>query len=423
MNAMFDWYVGIDWASEVHQVCLVDATGTVRGERAVRHGGAELAALVDWLVATTGADPARIAVALEMPHGPVVETLLERGFAVHAINPKPLDRFRDRFSVAGAKDDRRDARVLGDSLRTDTRCFRRLHPDDPVMVELRERLRMAEECRQERTRLTNRVREQLWRYYPRFLELGDDLGAAWFRELWALAPTPARAARVREATVAKLLKRRRIRRLDAAAVLRRLRRPALGVAPGTVDAACAHIGALRERLRLVNRQIAAAEKRIDAILAELAAPPEAPETPETAPGQPPQQSDAAILLSLPGVGRTVCATLLVEAGALLKAADHGALRALCGVAPVTKRSGKSCVVVMRHACSQRLREAVYHWARVAVQHDATSKARYRALRQAGHSHGRAVRTVGDRLLETACAMLRHRSLYDPQYAGRMRQAA
>ena len=166
MNAMFDWYVGIDWASEVHQVCLVDATGAVRGERAVRHGGAELAALVDWLVATTGADPARIAVAIEMPHGPVVETLLERGFAVHAINPKQLDRFRDRFSVAGAKDDRRDAHVLGDSLRTDTRCFRRLHPDDPVMVELRERLRMAEECRQERTRLTNRVREQLWRYYP-----------------------------------------------------------------------------------------------------------------------------------------------------------------------------------------------------------------------------------------------------------------
>jgi hypothetical protein len=59
--------------------------------------------MAEWLIATTGADPARIAVAIEMPHGPVVETLLERGFAVHAINPKQLDRFRDRFSVDGQR--------------------------------------------------------------------------------------------------------------------------------------------------------------------------------------------------------------------------------------------------------------------------------------------------------------------------------
>ena len=51
--------------------------------------------------------------AIETPHGPVVEMLLERGFAVFAINPKQIDRFRDRFTIAGAKDDSRDARVLG----------------------------------------------------------------------------------------------------------------------------------------------------------------------------------------------------------------------------------------------------------------------------------------------------------------------
>ena len=71
------------------------------------------------------------------------------------------------------------------------------------------------------------------------------------------------------------------------------------------------------------------------------------------------------------------------------------------MAPVTRRSGKSCVVLMRQACSQRLRDAVYHWSRVAVQGDATCKARYQALRKAGHTHGRALRTVGDRLLEIA----------------------
>ena len=88
---------------------------------------------------------------------------LERGLAVHAINPKQLDRFRDRLSPAGAKDDRRDARVLASALRTDPHCLRRLEPTDPAIVELREWSRISEELTRERTRQANRMREQLWR--------------------------------------------------------------------------------------------------------------------------------------------------------------------------------------------------------------------------------------------------------------------
>src|ERR671911_94552 len=157
------WFAAVDWGSAQHQACILDSGGAIAGERAFPHGGAGLAALCDWLVSIAG-DAGAVAVAIEVPHGPGVDALLERGFAVHAINPKQLDRLRDRFSVAGAKDDRRDARVLGDSLRTDTRCFRRLKRDEPRLIELRERLRMTEECKHERVRLTNRMREQLWRY-------------------------------------------------------------------------------------------------------------------------------------------------------------------------------------------------------------------------------------------------------------------
>ena len=120
------WLVGVDWASESHQVCLLDASGQSVAERSVRHGGAGLTEVCDWLAAKTGASPASIAVAIEVPHGPVVEALLERGFQVYAFNPKQLDRFRDRFSLAGAKDDRRDALVLADTLRTDRQALRRL---------------------------------------------------------------------------------------------------------------------------------------------------------------------------------------------------------------------------------------------------------------------------------------------------------
>jgi transposase len=411
------WFVGIDWASQTHQACLIDADGEIIGERAFAHGGTGLAELCAWLPSMTTASAAAIAVAIEMPHGPIVEALLERGFPVYAVNPKQLDRFRDRFTVAGAKDDRRDALVLADSLRNDRHCFRRLAAEEAVVVELREWSRMAEETQQERNRLANRMREQLWRYYPQTLAIGDDLAADWFLELWAAVPTPAKAARIRESTLERILKRHRIRRVTAAEVLRILRQPALGVAPGTAEAASAHIRALAERLRLVNRQIREAHRRRDALCASLAG-----DDREQPPGQEPEQRDVTILRSLPGVGRIVLATLLVEAAEPLRRRDYHALRTLSGVAPVTKRSGKRCIVVRRQACHRRLRNAVHHWARGAIQHDELSRRRYAELRKRGHSHGRALRSVADRLLAVACAMLTRQTPFDAEYPARQAAA-
>src|SRR5512139_2753470 len=118
------FFVGIDWASEKHRACLLNATGQVLGERDVAHGGGGLAELCSWVLERTAASPEQIGVAIEMPRGPIVETLLERGFQVYVINPKQLDRFRDRFTIAGAKDDSRDAQAAADALRTDRRALR-----------------------------------------------------------------------------------------------------------------------------------------------------------------------------------------------------------------------------------------------------------------------------------------------------------
>jgi len=97
------WLVGIDWATQKHHVCLLDLSGRVVGEREFSHEGTGLSDLCAWLLEQTKAAPAQIAVAIETSHGPVVEMLLERGFRAYALNPKQLDRFRDRFTVAGAK--------------------------------------------------------------------------------------------------------------------------------------------------------------------------------------------------------------------------------------------------------------------------------------------------------------------------------
>src|SRR5215467_12605089 len=122
MNELKCWFAGVDWASESHRVRIADSCGKRLGERDFAHGGEGLAEMAAWLTSITGAEPSAIHVAIEIPHGPIVETLLERGFNVYAINPKQLDRFRDRFSPAGAKDDSRDAEVLSDALRTDRRA-------------------------------------------------------------------------------------------------------------------------------------------------------------------------------------------------------------------------------------------------------------------------------------------------------------
>ena len=358
---------------------MLDAAGKVLGEREFEHGGAGLMQMADWLLAFATSDAGEVGVAVETPRGPVVESLMERGFAVHSINPKQLDRFRDRLSPAGAKDDRRDARVLASALRTDPHCLRRLEPTDPAIVELREWSRLSEELTRERVRLANQMREQLWRYYPQFLDaVDDDVAAPWSLDLWRSLPTPRGGQRVREVTLTRVLKQHRIRRIDPATLRARLRVPAIQLMPGAAEAAMTHVRLVVERLALVNRQLDHVRRHLDGLVHQLA---------EAAPADDPNASmedgpsskeppDAAILLSLPGIGTKVLATLLAEGSDAVRRRDYHALRCLCGVAPVTRRSGKSLLVTQRRAAHDRLCDATYHWARVAAQRDPVSHEKY-----------------------------------------------
>ncbi len=248
------------------------------------------------------------------------------------------------------------------------------------------------------------MRQQLWRYYPQVLEISNNVTEPWILDLWQMAPTPERGRRLSRGRVTQLLKRHRIRRIDATGVLSMLRQEAIKVSPGTTEAAVATITLVAERLKLIQRQLLEVNTQIDRLTDAIA---------NDALGESGQR-DVAILSSLPGVGRTVLATLLTEAHDPLMRRDYRALRSLCGVAPITKRSGKSMIVVRRHAVHRRLANAMYHWARVAVQHDPVSRRKYDALRLRGHRHARALRSVADRLLAVVCAMLRNQTLYQPE---------
>jgi transposase len=257
--------------------------------------------------------------------------------------------------MSGAKDDRRDAFVLADSLRTDQPCFRRVRLDDPRVIQLRELSRVDEDLQREGNQLANRLREQLHRFYVQALKLCPSADERWLWTLLELAPSPSVARRLRPKRVEGLLHAHRIRRLSAEEVVSALQAPALTVAPGVDDAATEHIALLLPRLRLVNSQRRRYGTRIEALLDEL-------QTAVEDNDKPMEYSDYAILRSLPGVGRIVAATIIAKACAALTERDYRALRGHAGIAPVTKQSGKQRMVLMRYACNQRLRHAFYHCA-------------------------------------------------------------
>jgi transposase len=401
------WFVGIDWASEAHEVCVLDRDGHIVERRQVKHTVTDLQAFVEALLTRAHGDPATVAIGIEVPRGALVELLVERGFAVYAINPKQMDRFRDRFTPAGAKDDRRDALVIGDSLRTDPQAFRQVRLDHPVIIQLREWSRIDEDLGVELTRLTNQVRDLVYRSAPGLLALSPAADDPW---LWALlrqAPTPATQRRLSERRLDRLLRDHRIRRLTATEVREVLQQPAVFTAPGVVDAVAAHLQVLLPRVELIAAQRRDATRQLERWL-------EALET-ELPAGDQREHSDVAIVRSMPGIGTRVAARMLAEASQPLVDRAYHALRAVMGVAPVTKQSGRRRTVSMRYACNARLRNAGYHWARTSAQHDSGSRAYYASLRARGHSHGRALRSVADRLLRILMTLLSRGQIFDPNH--------
>jgi len=329
----------------------------------------------------------------------VVDTLIAHGVHVYAVNPKQVDRFRDRHTVAGAKDDRRDAYVLADALRTDRHAYRRVKPEDPRLAEVRELSRMHGELTEEHTRLTNRLREQLQRFFPEPLTLCPGADEPWLWRLLERAPTPAEARRLRRSTLAALLAEHHIRRVTAGALHDALRAVPLPAGPGTVAAARTHIAVLLPRLRLVHEQRAACARQLTRALEELAR------------GEQREHRDVSIIRSVAGVGTLVAATMLAEAWEALAERDYQRLRAHSGVAPVTRQSGQRRRVIMRRSCNPRLRAAVFHWARNSVRVDPRTREHYARLRRT-HGHARALRGVADRLLGMLITLLRNSTVYD-----------
>ena len=235
---------------------------------------------------------------------------------------------------------------------------------------------------------------------------------AWFWDLVLLAPSPDTAKHISDEKLKELIQRHRIRRIKIHAVQDVLKGAHLAAAAGVCEGAAWQAKLLVAQLQLLSTQERAAAAEVTAALRDL------PKT-EGA------MNDAEIIMSAPGFAEHTTGVLLAEAGAVLARRDSLELRAVCGVAPVTKSSGKrrtkskwtknqnvDGVVVMRRAVNMRLRNAVHHAGNTASR-DPRFAPMYARLRASGANHARAVRGVADRLLGVLIGMLRNQTLYQP----------
>ena len=153
---------GTDWARDDHAVSVVDPTGHQTHRFTVAHTTGGLGALTRRLHRAGVSQ-----VAIERPDGPVVDALVAAGLTVVVIPPGQLEHLRSRYGSAGNKDDRFDALVLADVLRTDRHRPRPLHPDTPATICLRATCRARKDLVGHRVALTNQLRAHLAAGLPR----------------------------------------------------------------------------------------------------------------------------------------------------------------------------------------------------------------------------------------------------------------
>ncbi|HAF09231.1 MAG TPA: IS110 family transposase [Chloroflexi bacterium] len=397
---------GVDWASDHHDVCIVDADGTVRWRKRIGHDP-EGIALLRAAIADGEPDPAQVAVAVETSHGLLVSALVEAGYVVYPINPKAAERFRDRRKPSGGKNDRLDAEVLAQAVRTDRASLRPLLPDSPRAVEIATLARDRHALVREQTRLTNQLRSALNEYFPAAL-IAFDLGADSTLAFLARYPTPAAAAKLSAFQIASFLKARRANRdlaAKAAAAKEAFRAPALRARPEIARAKARLVRVRCAQLQALRPELSAYERELDRLL-------------KTHP-------EGELFRSLPGLGVILASRVLAGTGDNpARFASAAGLCAYAGTAPMLIQSGKRAVVKARHACPKEFRDAVQQWADQARRRSPWAAEFYRRHRERGHNHNESLRALGNRLLELLFDLRRRGLRYDEAvHAANIRWAA
>ncbi len=393
---------GLDWASEAHAICIVDAHGTIRESFSVAHDATGLADLVRRLRRYP-----ELRLAMERPDGLLVDTLVDAGIAVVPIHPNKLKAARERYSSSGAKSDPGDAYVLADVLRTDGHRFHELAPLSEATRALRALVRSRDDLVKARVALINQLAAQLAVFWPGaaeiFYRLDSDIALAFLTRY----PTPEAAAHLGERRLAAFLRRNAYcGRKPAAALLAKLAAaPAGHVGAAESEARGECVKALVRSLEVLLPQISGLEGAIAVALDE--------------------HPDGTLVKSFPRAGENNAAQLLAEIGDVRERFQSDDVLAMeAGVVPVTRRSGKSKSVGFRWACNKRLRRALTGWADNSRRASPWAESLYRRARERGADHPHATRILARAWLRVLWRCWHDRTIYDPaQHLGATRSAA
>jgi Transposase/Transposase IS116/IS110/IS902 family len=401
-------FVGVDWAEAHHDVCVLDSAGEVLAKGRVEHGVAGLARL-HAMVAEHVESLDEVVVGVEIDRGLLVGSLVAAGYDVVAVNPMSVARYRDRHVTSGAKSDPGDAKVLADLVRTDRHLHRRVAGDSELAEGIKVLARVHQSAIWARQRQLNQLRSTLREFYPAALAaFGTDLADGDALAVLAEGPTPQRGRRLSQSKIAAALRRGgRQRNIDTRAgeIRAVLRGEHLELAPGVLADAYGTIVESSVRLiRSLNTEIAELE---DAMAAHFD-----------------QHPDAEILRSLPGLGLTLGARVLGEFGDdRTRYATAKSRKNYAGSSPITKASGRSRIVLARHARNRRLSDACDRWAFCSLTRSPGARGYYDDLRARGKTHHQALRQLANRWVGILHGCLTHHTTYDEHLAWQQHQAA
>jgi transposase len=371
---------GIDWARDDHAIAIIDNRGVPVHRSTVEHSSAGLHELVA-VLARTGVSE----VAIERPDGPVVDALLTAGITVVVISPNQL------------KNDRFDAFVLADTLRTDRARLRPLVPNSPATVALRALCRARKDLVIHRVAVANQLREHLKLVFPGALGLFEELDSAISLKFLTRFDSQDRADWLTPIRLGTWLKSVRYTgRTDPATLHARLTvaprgaTSAAGAAQVCITRALvATLTSLVEQIKILSVQIA--ERLAD-------------------------HADAHIFTSLPRSGTVRAARLLAEIGdCRARFPTPEALICLAGVAPSTRQSGKIRTVGFRWSCDKQLRDAVCDFANDSRQANPWAADLYNRARARKHDHPHATRILARAWLYVIWHCWQTNTAYDPAH--------
>ena len=367
-------YVGIDWGSDEHAVCVLDEGGKAQGEFVITHTAIGFAELVRKLARFGPAEDTPVAI--ERPDGRLVDLLLEAGHPVVPVKSNAIKAWRDAEVLSGAKSDPGDAMVIAEYLRLRHHKLSEARPFSDETKALRTVVRTRDDIVRLRVMATNMLSSLLDVFWPGAKSLFADVESPISLEFLTRYPTPASAAHLGEKRMAAFCAKHGYSgRRSPDALVKRLRQ-----APDGVTAEH-HTEAGRDAviaLATVLKTLGTVKKDLDrSVTSHLG-----------------QHPDRQIFTSLPRAGQVNAAQILAEWGDSRTAYDSpDAIAAFAGVAPVTKASGRMRGVSYRWACNKRFRKAMTTFADNSRHESPWAADVYQRARARGMDHPHAVRVL------------------------------